>query len=1089
MKSIRQEMVIGLVLGVTTLGVTSGSAKTIGWWRFEEGAVGDYTTASTVFDNTADPGKYTARPMVHVPTESSGVSQATEPAELMPQFVRNPHLVYDPVAGVTYANTNALHIAAEDNETQYYRKGGTVCVANDAAFNLQTMTVEFFVKISPVASTGDRFLFGQRVRGNAYYAWAVRYSNNQLWLDIDDSTNARTAVGVAKDLEDGQWHHVAFTLDGTSHKVRLYVDDSASEEKSYPGDISYDYPQSIMFGPCQQQIHTPLDHELDEVRISDCVLKPEEFLQLAVPPRPDSTIAWWRFEEGTPGTATDADTVFYNEVDPLFYPARPYVHVTSDGVKQVTAPAELMPQNVASFDPLFKVYDPVSDTIHVNSNALHLVVTDNGNPPSGVNFNVDGGTVKVPDDAVFHRQTMTFECFVKMASLNASSERMLLAQRSGNNKFFTWAVKYNSQQVKVELSDVATDGTGNRTEAKRVSLYCYTNVNDGKWHHLAFSLDGETKTARLYVDYAEAASDTWSHEIFYENAMPILFGPHAQQNYGMVDHWIDEVRFSDCVLTPDKFLRAIPLKSLTPKATVTDDTLFLLDFEGSTEARTLTDFATAVTYREAFGNKAPRTDWWANVYAESHRPATHSPENVSVPVTNGAPVQLISDVPGETVRAGVGAATGAPNTTACHTVTNAVDNDWTDVLLLKGGLTYQKLFEDDLTFEVSFKLPETGNMATHNKELHLFSMWGGIQIWTHWPNDPEGMNNNGHLRCMVGTTSLTRPKEGGEGVDSYTKQYYRDGKWHHIAVVYRKTENRADFYVDGQWCTGADNIALATGSAPSSYTSDFVLGGPYYNTWSVLDIKYDDVRITRGALKPYQFLTTRAAADGSLGWATFDQDLLLGQYADLFPAPVVSGTVATDKTRPGSKLYAGVEGELMSRRDRASAKFTSGTVTYPEQNILAEQADVTVEFFVKSPAATAGTGLVRLNRDATDPSATATWALAFATGGLSVSVTADSAAETQSATFDGVLDDNAWHHVSVSFAADGDTTVTTCYLDYALVGTQVFSGRLPTDYDANLTVGDSGFTGWIDELRVSPGVLTPATFLWWKPTGMQLFLR
>ena len=126
-----------------------------------------------------------------------------------------------------------------------------------------------------------------------------------------------------------------------------------------------------------------------------------------------------------------------------------------------------------------------------------------------------------------------------------------------------------------------------------------------------------------------------------------------------------------------------------------------------------------------------------------------------------------------------------------------------------------------------------------------------------------------------------------------------------------------------------------------------------------------------------------------------------------------------------------------------------------------------------------------------------TWALSFANADGELSLKVDTAAaEGQTHVFAGAsFADGRWHHVGLQFEADGEDSVARLYRDAALVGTWNVTGRLPTRLrESNFMLGagetpGAGFTGWIDEIRVTPGVLDPSKFMTPLRRGTILVVR
>ena len=137
---------------------------------------------------------------------------------------------------------------------------------------------------------------------------------------------------------------------------------------------------------------------------------------------------------------------------------------------------------------------------------------------------------------------------------------------------------------------------------------------------------------------------------------------------------------------------------------------------------------------------------------------------------------------------------------------------------------------------------------------------------------------------------------------------------------------------------------------------------------------------------------------------------------------------------------------------------------------------------------------MRLNRASESETGAASWAisLANADGDLAVALDTDAATDV-SHTFGGAIADDQWHHVAVTLGKDGADTRATVYRDYVSLGSQVYAGRLLSRFhEANLMLGGGatdGFDGWIDELRVTPGVLTADAFLTAESRGLSLILR
>ena len=87
--------------------------------------------------------------------------------------------------------------------------------------------------------------------------------------------------------------------------------------------------------------------------------------------------------------------------------------------------------------------------------------------------------------------------------------------------------------------------------------------------------------------------------------------------------------------------------------------------------------------------------------------------------------------------------------------------------------------------------------------------------------------------------------------------------------------------------------------------------------------------------------------------------------------------------------------------------------------------------------------------------------------------------------------DGKWHHIAATFAkvSSSEKTQVTIYYDYNQVGQGNVSGYLRTNlvYSA-LHIG-SGIGGYIDEIRISKGVLPVEAFLRRQTVGMMIIIK
>lgn len=320
-----------------------------------------------------------------------------------------------------------------------------------------------------------------------------------------------------------------------------------------------------------------------------------------------------------------------------------------------------------------------------------------------------------------------------------------------------------------------------------------------------------------------------------------------------------------------------------------------------------------------------------------------------------------------------------------------------------------------------------------------------------------------------------------------------DGRWHHVALT--ATGTTAALYVDHVLAKSVtlteplvynDTAPLYIGASQMGY---YVPGG-----------FIDEVRISDEALEPSQFLRYRdtsttcfsAGFEGSLDAAVIDPYRSSGGAS-----PVLAGTggkMGDDHSKPafsavefpGPCIVDGL-GNVLRKTNTRALRFVGSTVHYPHNPDL-EMAEMTVEFFMKHEAAEGWAGLLRFNQSSSNWGATPIWSIGFNWDGsklyMRIDPTTDNGATTTqyAKEFGSTFLDGRWHHVAVTFQ-QGETSLTVrMYDNYSQVGKDwTIAGRLNYAKGSCLGVGTSsmtrGFTGWIDEVRISRGVLPVEKFM------------
>ena len=311
--------------------------------------------------------------------------------------------------------------------------------------------------------------------------------------------------------------------------------------------------------------------------------------------------------------------------------------------------------------------------------------------------------------------------------------------------------------------------------------------------------------------------------------------------------------------------------------------------------------------------------------------------------------------------------------------------------------------------------------------------------------------NDNSIFGQFGTT-------GGWHQDNAAAASYSSAGWHHAAYVLDVTRSDNDecvLYVDG--VKQNQTSSLNKTQVLSALLNDkfCIGGGSAYgsNLTTTFDGTMSEIIVTPQVLAPGSFkLSRNPAGSGVIAYWDF------------------AGRPWADKSGNGHSLTA----TGMSKKNGA-AKFASGATLATSSVLdLSSCRSVTVECFAKANSAAADMGLFSFGNGTDAGSFSASIA---ATGGAASRYVPYAAALNSDATAAGGADGD-WHHYAL--VIDGDATgadQARLYVD----GVQAASGALASDaaspaLSATFSIG-AGFTGLIDDVRITNGALDPSAFM------------
>lgn len=265
------------------------------------------------------------------------------------------------------------------------------------------------------------------------------------------------------------------------------------------------------------------------------------------------TVAWYHFDEVSPGTPVVSSDTFYNAADPSKLPGKPY----SMGNRDANPADYLSLGDIALFMPaatndapdMMYVIDPVGGTTNRNERSLHFKYGDDNTADKPARF---GGCVKVDSDSSLSLPNLTVELLVnpKRFGNRTNNGWTLVSKETVADSAFTYSIcVYFDGKPYVNIYNssgkvMSTSGQANFSGTR--------SILDNHWHHLALTVSGTT--AKLYVDYfCEKTITLETGGLYYVDDGPLYIGS-CRQVY-KPGGFIDEVRISDEALATTSFLR------------------------------------------------------------------------------------------------------------------------------------------------------------------------------------------------------------------------------------------------------------------------------------------------------------------------------------------------------------------------------------------------------------------------------------------------------------------------------------------------------------------------------------------------------
>ena len=516
-------------------------AVTIGRWSFD-GTVGETVPIGTQFLNKVDGSKFPAEVVNRHGSASTGhVSSIST-------FDEEPFgACRESKFGADMRVDKSLHFDGNPGNSQ----GCPLYIDDsDGELELQSFTFEFFVRrpkpASGVKNQHQMFISkmyhyfgqGQGTYYNGLYRNGNQYNANSVWrYHWCCVTNAAGDVGFgdidlgSSGIEDGQWHHIALTVDGESHKVGFFIDHHEIKTADLPGQLAYGYSgggtverHPWVVGNHEQYGGYSWNGDIAEVRISDVPLQTKDMLWQGSSVQDGGTVMWLPLDD-------DFNALDWSRLQ------------TTNGTFE-TAVTNAIEKGTAAFseDVLnLRIVDGSKTTLRKHNNGC---------------LALNGGYVDLaitPFKPEIY-DAMTVEFFFK-ASFAANSWMSLAACRQD-----TVTTGDYPNRLPFLFQENGSHGLNCRTDTpeskdQKVSIPSASSPFDGKWHHAALIIshgaEHTNQTITVYFDHSEVGSKSIKGVFTTLDYHFLRFGHDDQRSVMM----LDEFRVSRGALPVSAFMR------------------------------------------------------------------------------------------------------------------------------------------------------------------------------------------------------------------------------------------------------------------------------------------------------------------------------------------------------------------------------------------------------------------------------------------------------------------------------------------------------------------------------------------------------
>lgn len=779
------------------------------------------------------------------------------------------------------------------------------------------------------------------------------------------------------------------------------------------------------------------------------------------------TVAWWHFDDADPGTSASTGTIACDEAPAMY--ATPY---SLAGTTGTAGSGDYLPTYGKPFHGLV-VYDPVTDTTRTNRAAMKFTTARGGSSNYQAYY---GGCLKIENTKSLLsscKEAFTVEAYVcTTGGLHVANNFGPIAASVDGTSFTgeKWALYLDTEPsglgglaFRINTENGATVRyQGSATSAK---------VNDGAWHHVAYVYNGEN--VLLYVDHT--LDKTYKLDVVgnisYGSNNAVYIGGYdnyynSGNGYRRFPGLIDEVRVSNVALQPEQFLRMQPL-DMDP------DELVRVSFDPG-------EFGVLANNINLSDMRAPGA------------------QKVEYKTVSGADASAFDT------------ATKAGTIMAAKSEADIWNDDVASFCQKTNGVGKANYVQMQYISKLLYG--NDGAAASYTVELFYKSR----STVRGTANDRQvlmkfsGTPYFNVLFNATGSNLLYVPRTG--NANQYLGSRFSnadDSKWHHVAVVVDGANQSMNFYLDYVLDKTQSGTLPDVGSGYSIFFASKESGaGQWYDGW------LDDIRVTRRALTPEEFLTTHPVGTGDASLlALFENDYAFTCASNAAFSVTGTGEARSGGNAPtfvkesrGTLLLDGTNGTERATNEY-SVRLNTSRVVFPP-SALFELDAYTVEFWAKFDGLVNDNGFVAADstslpqhapimRLARGDSSDFNWYFYRAKAGTNLVQLAMNGSYLGWILPTNLTVDGKWHHYALTFEPNPDNAQQSyiqLFYDYAPQNRQAANRSSKCVAGHRLMLGEGSYdqpnlVGEFDAVRISKGVLDPSRFLGRVKNGLMVTLR